>query len=166
MSQVTPAATMINGKKICWNNRKGRCRFGHNCKFAHDTDTAVIDPESVVVKLPDKNFQPVQPEQNQQQNQQKVPTDFKKRNPFSMDNLDWDSESRTSTVLSSLAHLSGSGSGNSIGKNRKNDSDGDDHYEDIVSNKPKKKRPGLAGNLNPSTKVMKMYYKNKEKDNS
>lgn len=28
----------INGKKICWNFRKGRCRFGHNCKYAHDTD--------------------------------------------------------------------------------------------------------------------------------
>lgn len=28
----------IVGKKICWNYRKGRCRFGHNCKFAHDSD--------------------------------------------------------------------------------------------------------------------------------
>nr|CAD7600832.1 unnamed protein product [Timema genevievae] len=28
----------INGKKICWNFRKGRCRFGHTCKFAHDSD--------------------------------------------------------------------------------------------------------------------------------
>ncbi|KAG4075287.1 hypothetical protein HA402_003078 [Bradysia odoriphaga] len=25
-----------NGKKICWNYRKGRCRFGSNCTFAHD----------------------------------------------------------------------------------------------------------------------------------
>ncbi|XP_014216422.1 uncharacterized protein LOC106645150 [Copidosoma floridanum] len=29
---------MINGRKICWNYRKGRCRFGHNCTFAHDSD--------------------------------------------------------------------------------------------------------------------------------
>ncbi|XP_026758059.2 uncharacterized protein LOC113517554 [Galleria mellonella] len=29
---------MINGKKICWNYRKGRCRFGHHCKYAHDSD--------------------------------------------------------------------------------------------------------------------------------
>ncbi|XP_038215869.1 uncharacterized protein LOC119835234 [Zerene cesonia] len=29
---------MINGKKICWNFRKGKCRFGHNCKYAHDSD--------------------------------------------------------------------------------------------------------------------------------
>lgn len=28
----------INGKKICWNYRKGKCRFGHNCKYAHDSD--------------------------------------------------------------------------------------------------------------------------------
>uniref|UniRef100_A0A1B6E8B4 C3H1-type domain-containing protein n=2 Tax=Clastoptera arizonana TaxID=38151 RepID=A0A1B6E8B4_9HEMI len=30
--------THINGKQICWMYRKGRCRFGHNCKFAHDSD--------------------------------------------------------------------------------------------------------------------------------
>ena len=28
----------INGKKICWSYRKGRCKFGHNCKYAHDSD--------------------------------------------------------------------------------------------------------------------------------
>lgn len=27
----------IDGKKICWNFRKGRCRFGHKCTFAHGT---------------------------------------------------------------------------------------------------------------------------------
>ncbi|XP_044754223.1 zinc finger CCCH domain-containing protein 8 [Coccinella septempunctata] len=31
-------AIVINGKKICWNYRKGKCRFGHNCRFAHDSD--------------------------------------------------------------------------------------------------------------------------------
>lgn len=25
-------------KKICWNFRKGRCRFGSKCTFAHDSD--------------------------------------------------------------------------------------------------------------------------------
>lgn len=29
---------IINGKKVCWNYRKGRCRFGHNCIYAHDSD--------------------------------------------------------------------------------------------------------------------------------
>lgn len=30
--------TNINGKKICWMYRKGRCRFGHKCRYAHDSD--------------------------------------------------------------------------------------------------------------------------------
>ena len=28
----------IGGKKICWNYRKGKCRKGHRCAFAHDND--------------------------------------------------------------------------------------------------------------------------------
>lgn len=31
----------INGRKVCWNFRKGRCRFGHKCTFAHDSDVKV-----------------------------------------------------------------------------------------------------------------------------
>ncbi|KAJ0180342.1 hypothetical protein K1T71_003746 [Dendrolimus kikuchii] len=45
---------MINGKKICWNYRKGRCRFGHNCKYAHDSDiqksTEEMDAEKQKLK--------------------------------------------------------------------------------------------------------------------
>jgi len=29
---------MIDGKKVCWMFRKGRCRHGHKCSFAHDND--------------------------------------------------------------------------------------------------------------------------------
>jgi CCCH-type zinc finger len=32
---------MKNGKKICWNHRKGRCRFGTSCTFAHSSDLNV-----------------------------------------------------------------------------------------------------------------------------
>jgi len=28
----------IDGKKVCWMFRKGRCRFGSKCTFAHDSD--------------------------------------------------------------------------------------------------------------------------------
>merc|ERR1712066_285966 len=31
----------IDGKKVCWNFRKGRCRFGSKCTFAHDNDVAL-----------------------------------------------------------------------------------------------------------------------------
>jgi len=30
--------TKVNGKNICWMNKKGRCRFGNKCKFAHDSE--------------------------------------------------------------------------------------------------------------------------------
>lgn len=32
-----------NGKKICWSYRKGRCRFGSACTFAHDSDVQATD---------------------------------------------------------------------------------------------------------------------------
>lgn len=38
MTDTKDNIKVINGKKICWNYRKGRCRFGHNCKYAHDSD--------------------------------------------------------------------------------------------------------------------------------
>ncbi|KAK9876989.1 hypothetical protein WA026_016018 [Henosepilachna vigintioctopunctata] len=47
-------AIVINGKKICWNYRKGRCRFGHNCKYAHDSDIQKtpeqIEAEKMVIQ--------------------------------------------------------------------------------------------------------------------
>lgn len=38
MTPTLDDTKMINGKKICWNYRKGKCRFGHKCTFAHDSD--------------------------------------------------------------------------------------------------------------------------------
>uniref|UniRef100_G3MSA1 C3H1-type domain-containing protein n=1 Tax=Amblyomma maculatum TaxID=34609 RepID=G3MSA1_AMBMU len=40
VKMTTPVSqqTTVNGKQICWNYRKGRCRFGHNCKYVHDSD--------------------------------------------------------------------------------------------------------------------------------
>ena len=29
---------VIDGKKVCWMYRKGRCRQGAKCKFGHDND--------------------------------------------------------------------------------------------------------------------------------
>ncbi|KPU77196.1 uncharacterized protein Dana_GF11138, isoform B [Drosophila ananassae] len=33
-----------NGLKICWNFRRGRCRFGTSCQYAHDSDLSVEEP--------------------------------------------------------------------------------------------------------------------------
>lgn len=38
MVETKDNVKVINGKKICWNYRKGKCRFGHNCMYAHDSD--------------------------------------------------------------------------------------------------------------------------------
>jgi len=38
MSQKDQTGRTIDGKKVCWMFRKGRCRNGHKCKFAHDND--------------------------------------------------------------------------------------------------------------------------------
>ncbi|ALC41562.1 CG42382, partial [Drosophila busckii] len=37
-----------NGRKICWNYRKGRCRFGTNCQYAHDSDLSVEEAKTAV----------------------------------------------------------------------------------------------------------------------
>lgn len=47
----------INGRKICWNYRKGRCRFGSNCVFAHDSELlqkkqSLPDPSQFVISSP------------------------------------------------------------------------------------------------------------------
>jgi len=38
MTQRQEELKMIDGKKVCWMYRKGRCRQGAQCKFAHDND--------------------------------------------------------------------------------------------------------------------------------
>ena len=38
MTQKEQTGRTIDGKKVCWMFRKGRCRQGHRCKFAHDND--------------------------------------------------------------------------------------------------------------------------------
>lgn len=48
----------INGRKICWNYRKGRCRFGSDCVFAHDSELLQkkqkqIDPLQNSIHSPD-----------------------------------------------------------------------------------------------------------------
>jgi len=38
---------MFNGKKVCYTFRKGRCRHGHKCKFAHDNDVSSAVSENL-----------------------------------------------------------------------------------------------------------------------
>lgn len=38
MTQRQEEMRIIDGKKVCWMYRKGRCRQGSRCQFAHDND--------------------------------------------------------------------------------------------------------------------------------
>lgn len=53
----------INGRKICWNYRKGRCRFGAKCVFAHDCELLQkkpppMDPTEYLISSPNFEARP------------------------------------------------------------------------------------------------------------
>ncbi|XP_015431587.1 PREDICTED: uncharacterized protein LOC107187903 [Dufourea novaeangliae] len=56
MTPTLDDTKMINGRKICWNYRKGRCRFGHNCTFAHDSDLHRTAAELEVIRAPQETI--------------------------------------------------------------------------------------------------------------
>jgi len=47
MTQRQEEMRMIDGKKVCWMYRKGRCRQGAKCQFAHDNDVKTDRPREV-----------------------------------------------------------------------------------------------------------------------
>lgn len=75
---------VINGKKICWNYRKGRCRFGHNCSFAHDSDLQKTPEEleeanKVQTSVVCQNNQNIPEKISEEQNKDNVSNKKKKR---------------------------------------------------------------------------------------
>ncbi|KAK0178739.1 hypothetical protein PV327_007602 [Microctonus hyperodae] len=56
MTPTLDDTKMINGRKICWNYRKGRCRFGHNCTFAHDSDLHRSSSELEAIRAPQETI--------------------------------------------------------------------------------------------------------------
>ncbi|XP_051168196.1 uncharacterized protein LOC127285988 [Leptopilina boulardi] len=56
MTPTMDDTKMINGRKICWNYRKGRCRFGHNCTFAHDSDLHRTASELEAMRAPQETI--------------------------------------------------------------------------------------------------------------
>ncbi|EGI67365.1 hypothetical protein G5I_04008 [Acromyrmex echinatior] len=57
MTPTLDDTKMINGRKICWNYRKGRCRFGHNCTFAHDSDLHRSAAELEALRTPQETLE-------------------------------------------------------------------------------------------------------------
>lgn len=56
MTPTLDDTKMINGRKICWNYRKGRCRFGHNCTFAHDSDLHRTAADLEAIRAPQETL--------------------------------------------------------------------------------------------------------------
>lgn len=81
MTPTLDDTKMINGRKICWNYRKGRCRFGHNCTFAHDSDLhktsttleAIRNPqETIICQTAYNNQITINEEDEDQENNQTI----------------------------------------------------------------------------------------------
>jgi len=129
----------INGKKACSLYRKGRCRFGAKCKFAHDND--------ISSKITDELYTPKYDAESQ------VSSD----------------KARTETrpALALVASAGGPSNPNlePLGQRCGGNADGepalpteyDMQSSQIVSGK--KKRPGLGDSLQPSKKAMKFHNK-------
>jgi len=72
MTPTLDDTKMINGRKICWNYRKGRCRFGHNCTFAHDSDLHRSAAELEALRTPQETLVCQTRYNGQQQQQQQI----------------------------------------------------------------------------------------------
>lgn len=57
MTQNQKNKKTIDGKKVCWMYRKGRCRHGHRCSFAHDSDIQSSMAEKLYTPKYDKESQ-------------------------------------------------------------------------------------------------------------
>lgn len=119
----------IDGKKVCWNFRKGRCRFGSKCTFAHDSDV------------------------KQRGSQQTDST------PESSEKVNQGSRHSVKTPLFKIPLPGRNNSSSEQLEDYDNVDDLDSSEAVIECNKKAKKRPGLSAGLVPSKKAMKFHEK-------
>jgi len=93
MTQKQEAGRTINGKKVCWNFRKGRCRHGHKCSFAHDSDVKTSVVESLYTpkydegaqvscdKVDTMTMQPLQMSRNMREEEEDESQKIRKKRP-------------------------------------------------------------------------------------
>lgn len=72
---------MKNGRKICWNYRKGRCRFGSNCTYAHDSDLHTGDTNAMHQTAEQTQSTPTPNTSNFQMNPNKSNTSSRRKRP-------------------------------------------------------------------------------------
>lgn len=153
----------INGKKICWNFRKGKCRFGHNCQYAHDSDILITKKASEITDLKPTSGSSKAPAPASSSAAQIKSASFTIEKKASYNERKKEEVVDPNVVISSVKKQ----------EKRSNkyfsDNDDDNNLEDTKDNgggrklgKKGKKRPGLSQTLVPGKKVMKTYYKNKD----
>ncbi len=129
----------INGRKVCWNFRKGRCRFGHKCSFAHDSDiglkTREPDAEKVITG---GSVGDVKSGLADSQNTQGTPPVTVSRTVPKVAPTPPSTTEDESRVYDDSAVIEG---------------------EDTQLGSKKKKRPGLSEGVMPSKKAMKFHNK-------
>lgn len=140
MTEKQASGRTLNGKKVCWNYRKGRCRHGHKCTFAHDNDM----PKSGLVEPP--KYDP-----NSQIANDKAKTNTKAVVPLSGANL---------TPVEHMEKDVSKGFGSSrtieFGVHKRRAKDTSQEESDPVMDK-RKKRPGLSDSLALGKKAMKFH---------
>ena len=149
----------IGNRKICWNFRKGRCRFGSKCTFAHDNDVALAadhenpgsagDQQKVnysVGVLSDHETQvdPMQPSTNAGGQQKGAQTNVQQLKRF-------DDEQMKEMFEPNEDAAGGD--------------DSDRQHAVVISNNKRKVRPGLGDDVVPGKKAMKYYNKLYSKNN-
>jgi hypothetical protein len=148
MTPKVGTQTTINGKKICWNYRKGKCRFGHNCTFAHDSDIPLSSEETGKVERKAKaKMQTLSsPKVSSQYPPDLTPSHSSTISPsayFTAEAKLGGFKELSSTVVDDLDESSETAN----------------HHRGA---KFGKKRPGLSQTLVPGKKVMKNYFDQKK----
>ena len=140
----------IGNKKICWNFRKGRCRFGHKCTFAHDSDVASsLESASEKANVGDTL------ETSQTMNysigllSDKGPVD-----PMKPAQVGKDPRGDTSQLRKFDEKQM-----NQMFNITQGETDADDTSRAVISNNKRNVRPGLGDDLVPGKKARKFYNK-------
>ena len=130
----------IGSRKICFNFRKGRCRFGHKCTFAHDSDVAssLASAEESAQNinystglLADKPVDPMKPVSLESKSQGEI--QLKRYDEQQMNQMFEPSHEEAETVETSCVVIS--------------------------NNKRKTTRPGLGDDVVPGKKARKFHNK-------
>jgi len=148
MTEKQASGRTLNGKKVCWNYRKGRCRHGHRCTFAHDNDM----PKSGLVEPP--KYDP-----NSQITNDKAKTNTKAVVPLGnftpVEQMEKDPSTRSIEFGVHKRKAKGMNPNMEPLGVRKGRNDESEESDPVIDKR--KKRPGLSDSLSLGKKAMKFH---------